>query len=137
METSIDSLLPLYAREHEAGRAVALAVVRDTRGSTYRKAGALLLIAQNGDYAGLLTGGCLEADLLEHAAQEQRAILHAAPVIGIVDGDRLLAAGPRERREVERRRRHRRRPERENGCFSGAARGLRTGRARPRDDGDP
>jgi len=46
---------------------MALAVVRSTRGSTYRKAGAILLIAQGGDYAGLLTGGCLESDLLEHA----------------------------------------------------------------------
>jgi xanthine dehydrogenase accessory factor len=38
-----------------------------TAGSTYRKPGALMLIAANGDYAGLLSGGCLEGDLREHA----------------------------------------------------------------------
>ena len=27
----------------------------------------MLLIASNGDYAGLLSGGCLEGDLKEHA----------------------------------------------------------------------
>jgi len=69
MESSIDSLLPLYQRERSADRAMVLAIVRNTRGSTYRKAGAILLIAQNGDYAGLLTGGCLESDLLEHATE--------------------------------------------------------------------
>jgi xanthine dehydrogenase accessory factor len=39
----------------------------DTGGSTYQKRGALMLIATDGDYAGLLSGGCLEADLREHA----------------------------------------------------------------------
>ena len=38
-----------------------------TAGSTYRKPGALMLIARNGDYSGLLSGGCLEGDLREHA----------------------------------------------------------------------
>lgn len=44
-----------------------LGVLLRTAGSTYRKAGALILIAENGDYAGLLSGGCLEGDLGEHA----------------------------------------------------------------------
>jgi xanthine dehydrogenase accessory factor len=39
----------------------------DTAGSTYRKPGALMLIASNGDSAGLLSGGCLEGDLGEYA----------------------------------------------------------------------
>ncbi len=38
-----------------------------TVGSTYRKPGALMLIAANRDYAGLISGGCLEGDLGEHA----------------------------------------------------------------------
>jgi len=67
METLIAPLLPLYERERRAGRAVALAVVVHTSGSTYRKPGALMLIAENGDYAGLLSGGCLESDLHQHA----------------------------------------------------------------------
>lgn len=69
MESLIAPLLPLYEREHSAGRAVALAVVVHTKGSTYRKPGALMLIAADGDYAGLLSGGCLESDLHQHALQ--------------------------------------------------------------------
>jgi xanthine dehydrogenase accessory factor len=44
-----------------------LGVVLETAGSTYRKPGALMLIASDGNYAGLLSGGCLEGDLREHA----------------------------------------------------------------------
>jgi xanthine dehydrogenase accessory factor len=44
-----------------------LATVTQTLGSTYRKAGAQMLIAPDGRAAGLLSGGCLEADLLERA----------------------------------------------------------------------
>ena len=69
MDSLISSLLPLYARERAAGRPLALAVVVNTAGSTYSKWGTPLLLAQSGDYAGLLSGGCLEGDLLEHAQQ--------------------------------------------------------------------
>ncbi len=61
-------LLPLYERERAAGRALVLGVVLETAGSTYRKPGALMLIAADGNYAGLLSGGCLEGDLREHAS---------------------------------------------------------------------
>lgn len=67
MEALISPLLPLFEQERAAGRSLALAVVAHTRGSTYRKPGALMLIAGSGEYAGLLSGGCLESDLREHA----------------------------------------------------------------------
>jgi xanthine/CO dehydrogenase XdhC/CoxF family maturation factor len=67
VEAFLGPLLPLYERERAAGRGMALAVLAHTAGSTYSKAGALMLIAANGDYAGLLSGGCLEGDLREHA----------------------------------------------------------------------
>lgn len=44
-----------------------LATVYDTLGSTYSKAGHRILIAANGDYQGLVSGGCLEGDLAERA----------------------------------------------------------------------
>ncbi|MGB8693728.1 MAG: XdhC family protein, partial [Steroidobacteraceae bacterium] len=69
MDALIDSLLPLYGRERAAARPLALAVVVRTAGSTYSKWGTPLLLAQDGDYAGLLSGGCLEGDLREHAQQ--------------------------------------------------------------------
>lgn len=67
MEAELTPLLPIYDRERAAGRPLALAIVVSTRGSTYRKPGALMVIAADGRYAGLLSGGCLENDLAEHA----------------------------------------------------------------------
>jgi xanthine dehydrogenase accessory factor len=67
VEALITPLLPLYERERAAGRDLALAVVVHTDGSTYRKPGALLAVAADGSYAGLLSGGCLETDLRDHA----------------------------------------------------------------------
>jgi xanthine/CO dehydrogenase XdhC/CoxF family maturation factor len=67
-EALLDPLLPLYTRERANGRDLALAVVVHTSGSTYRKPGALMAIAADGSYAGLLSGGCLESDLREHAS---------------------------------------------------------------------
>jgi xanthine dehydrogenase accessory factor len=46
-----------------------LATVVATAGSTYRKPGARMLIMADGSYLGLLSGGCLEADLKLHAQQ--------------------------------------------------------------------
>jgi xanthine dehydrogenase accessory factor len=67
VESLLGPLLPLLDRERAAGNAVAVGVLVHTAGSTYRKPGALMLIAANGDYAGLLSGGCLEGDLRERA----------------------------------------------------------------------
>jgi len=67
MEAVLGPLLPLFERERAAGRALALGILVHTAGSTYRKPGALILIAADGDYAGLISGGCLEGDLREHA----------------------------------------------------------------------
>jgi xanthine/CO dehydrogenase XdhC/CoxF family maturation factor len=57
----------LFDRERAKGNALALGVLVHTAGSTYRKPGALMVIAANGDYSGLLSGGCLEGDLRQHA----------------------------------------------------------------------
>jgi xanthine/CO dehydrogenase XdhC/CoxF family maturation factor len=44
-----------------------LATVVATAGSTYRKAGARMVLYADGTHRGLLTGGCLEGDLALHA----------------------------------------------------------------------
>ncbi len=55
-----------------------LAAVSHTEGSVYRKAGALMLLSDQGDQLGLLSGGCLEADLqlqalkVIHSGQSRR-----------------------------------------------------------------
>jgi len=50
-------------------RRLVLATVYHTEGSTYSKAGHRILIADNGDYQGLVSGGCLEGDLAERAGK--------------------------------------------------------------------
>lgn len=52
---------------HVGRRAVALAVVHATEGSTYRKAGALIALDPDGTQHGTLSGGCLEPELLRAA----------------------------------------------------------------------
>jgi xanthine/CO dehydrogenase XdhC/CoxF family maturation factor len=66
---SLHRLLPLYDRARLAKEPLVLATVIRTGGSTYAKPGALMLIAADGEYAGLLSGGCLEGDLREHARE--------------------------------------------------------------------
>ena len=66
---AVHRLLPLFDRAREAREPLVLATVIRTGGSTYAKPGALMLIARDGEYAGLLSGGCLEGDLREHARE--------------------------------------------------------------------
>lgn len=44
-----------------------LATIVQTRGSAYRKAGAMMLFNDSGDQFGVVSGGCLESDLYHHA----------------------------------------------------------------------
>jgi xanthine/CO dehydrogenase XdhC/CoxF family maturation factor len=71
----IPSLLAFY-REHGAEEALVLAVVIATEGSTYRKPGAMMLISRDGSFEGMISGGCLEGDLLHHA---DRVFKHGEP----------------------------------------------------------
>jgi xanthine/CO dehydrogenase XdhC/CoxF family maturation factor len=64
LDTSLETLL----ERHRALRApCALATIIATEGSTYRKAGARMLIEANGRVTGLLSGGCFELDLGQRA----------------------------------------------------------------------
>ena len=60
-------MLEFLDRETAAGHRLVAAFVIATEGSTYRKPGALMLLSSSGARCGLLSGGCLEGDLHEHA----------------------------------------------------------------------
>lgn len=66
MHLGLAALLEFY-REHSGDEALVLGTVIATEGSTYRKPGAMMLIAADDSYRGLISGGCLEADLAAHA----------------------------------------------------------------------
>jgi xanthine/CO dehydrogenase XdhC/CoxF family maturation factor len=52
-----------WAKEQE----IVLATVVNVEGSSYRRIGARMIIAANGNWIGGISGGCLEGDLLKHA----------------------------------------------------------------------
>lgn len=68
MHLGLTALLEFY-RTHRADDALVLGTVVATEGSTYRKPGAMMLIAADSSYRGLISGGCLEADLAAQARQ--------------------------------------------------------------------
>ena len=61
------ALLDFFAARRARGCPLVLATVFETRGSTYSKAGAHLLIDEDGVFRGMLSGGCLEGDLAARA----------------------------------------------------------------------
>lgn len=64
---STHGIIQRFREWQQGGEPMVLATVYDTLGSTYTKAGHRILIAANGDYQGLVSGGCLEGDLAERA----------------------------------------------------------------------
>jgi xanthine dehydrogenase accessory factor len=61
------SLTRHFIEWQKTDAAMVLATVIYTEGSTYSKAGRHILIRATGEHEGLLSGGCLEGDLAEHA----------------------------------------------------------------------
>lgn len=66
LDTSLESLLQNLPA---VPCACVLATIVATAGSTYRKPGARMAFLADGSYVGLLSGGCLEADLKLHARE--------------------------------------------------------------------
>lgn len=60
-----EQVLRTVEAEAAAGRPFALATIVATSGSTYRHAGARLVVTADGSWTGNLSGGCLEGEILE------------------------------------------------------------------------
>lgn len=56
-----------FFEQRQTSARLVLATVYETAGSTYSKAGERMLIDGNGEFQGMLSGGCLEGDLAERA----------------------------------------------------------------------
>lgn len=63
------AILALWNAVAAAGQRAALATVVEVKGSAYRRAGARMILANDGRSAGILNGGCLDADLWLRARQ--------------------------------------------------------------------
>ena len=65
---ALKHLIERFGEWRAAGGPLVLGTVYETAGSTYSKSGSRVLIDGEGNYQGLVSGGCLEGDLAEHAA---------------------------------------------------------------------
>jgi xanthine dehydrogenase accessory factor len=67
--SSLRGVLDALRARTARGESVALAIVVETQGSTYRKPGALAVVASDGTRHGVISGGCLERELERLGAQ--------------------------------------------------------------------
>jgi xanthine/CO dehydrogenase XdhC/CoxF family maturation factor len=65
--SELESILLAYEKVSRAHRVAALASVVSVSGSTYRRIGAHMLITDDGEVTGAISGGCLERDVRRHA----------------------------------------------------------------------
>jgi xanthine/CO dehydrogenase XdhC/CoxF family maturation factor len=65
----IEAILELYRKSRAGNKPMALATVVNKFGSAYRRPGARMLITSDGDFAGSISGGCIERDLIERSSE--------------------------------------------------------------------
>ena len=70
-------LYRLVAAAHGRGERVVVATVAHTRGSTPQRRGAKMLFFENGETAGTVGGGCVEAEVWAEARETMRSGLPA------------------------------------------------------------
>ncbi|HEX4583253.1 MAG TPA: XdhC family protein [Burkholderiaceae bacterium] len=65
--SELSNVLRAYEKVSRGGRTAALASVVSVSGSTYRRIGAHMLVTEDGEVTGAISGGCLERDICRHA----------------------------------------------------------------------
>ncbi|MBF9144151.1 XdhC family protein [Hymenobacter properus] len=80
--TELQRLLLAYDRHRAAARPCALATVVEVLGSAYRRPGARMLVTEDGELTGAISGGCLEGDARQRARQ---AIFRGQPALVTYD----------------------------------------------------
>jgi xanthine dehydrogenase accessory factor len=68
----LNRLITAATQAHSYGTKAALVTVVATHGSVYRRAGARMLVLNDGHTVGAISGGCLERDACAHA----RDVMH-------------------------------------------------------------
>ncbi len=74
----IRDIIQAYKQAQAEGRQTALATVVHVEGSSYRRPGARMLVTDEGQLTGAISGGCLEGDALRKALlvmKEKRSML--------------------------------------------------------------
>lgn len=63
----IEDIIRAYKKAQEQNKKTALATVVHVEGSSYRRPGARMLVTEDGELTGAISGGCLEGDALRKA----------------------------------------------------------------------
>lgn len=74
----INDIIRAFDKARQAGKQSALATVVHVKGSSYRRPGARMLITEDGELTGAISGGCLEGDALQkarHVMAQKRSML--------------------------------------------------------------
>ena len=75
----INDIVKAYRKAKTEGKKTALATVVKVEGSSYRQPGARMLVTEDGELTGAISGGCLEGDALKKALlaihQEQNKLI--------------------------------------------------------------
>lgn len=80
--SELQRLLAAYDAERKLGKHCALATVVEVNGSAYRRPGARMLVTDEGQLTGTISGGCLEGDARRRA---QQVMHHGKPEIILYD----------------------------------------------------
>jgi xanthine dehydrogenase accessory factor len=80
--TELQRLFIAYDQHRAAQRPCALATVVEVLGSAYRRPGARMLVTEDGELTGAISGGCLEGDARQRA---RRAIFQGEPALVTYD----------------------------------------------------
>ena len=80
--TELQRLFLAYDQHRTAQRPCALATVVEVVGSAYRRPGARMLVTEDGELTGAISGGCLEGDARQRA---RRALFQGEPALVTYD----------------------------------------------------
>jgi xanthine/CO dehydrogenase XdhC/CoxF family maturation factor len=86
-------LIRFFEDRRDRGEALVLVTIFETSGSTYSKAGTHMLIDGDGDFQGMLSGGCLEGDLALRASKVIESGTPQAVTYDLAQDDELWGLG--------------------------------------------
>ena len=78
----LQDIVNAFDKANKAGKQTALATVVLVEGSSYRRAGARMLVTEDGEMTGAISGGCLEGDALRKA---RHVMLQNTPMLVTYD----------------------------------------------------